>query len=106
MLTLYYIPTCPFCQRVLGEVEDMGIKLNLKDISVDAVALDELVIQGGKRQVPYLVDSERGVALYESGDIIAYLTEHYKGIPTENIFGGLRVHNAEDSGSTVCESCQ
>lgn len=28
--------------------------------------------------VPYLVDDERGVSMYQSGDIIVYLQEHYK----------------------------
>jgi glutathione S-transferase len=92
MLTLFYRPTCPFCQRVLGEVEDMGIKLNLRDISSDTVALDELVEKGGKKMVPFLVDDERGVSMYESGDIIAYLNEYYK--------------KDTMSGENVCESCQ
>ena len=92
MLTLFYKPTCPFCQRVLGEVEEMGIKLNLKDISADSVALEELIEKGGKKQVPFLEDDERGVTMYESGDIIAYLQEHYKTDSTD--------------GNNVCESCQ
>lgn len=102
MLTLYYKPTCPFCQRVLGEVEDMGIKLRLKDISSDTVALDELIEQGGKRQVPYLVDPERGISMYESGDIIAYLNEHYKGAAAQDEFGGVKIQKVGE----VCESCE
>lgn len=92
MLTLFYKPTCPFCQRVLGEVEDMGIQLNLKDISTDTVALDELIEKGGKKMVPFLEDPERGVLMYESGDIVAYLQEHYKKDSTD--------------GNNVCDSCQ
>jgi len=92
MLTLFYKPTCPFCHRVLGEAEDMGITMNLKDVSVDTVALDELMEKGGKKMVPYLADDERGVSMYESADIIAYLAEHYKG-DTSSI-------------DKTCESCQ
>ena len=32
---------------------------------------------GGKTQVPFLVDPEKGVQMYESSDIIAYLDENY-----------------------------
>jgi len=70
----------------------MGITMNLRDISLDTVALDELIEKGGKKMVPYLVDTERGVSMYESNDIVAYLTEHYKG--------------SSDSSLNVCESCQ
>ena len=77
MLTLYYKPACPFCQRVLGEAEGLDSVLNLKDISTDTTVMDELIEKGGKKMVPYLEDTERGVSMYESGDIIAYLAEYY-----------------------------
>jgi glutathione S-transferase len=38
---------------------------------------EELKKLGGKTQVPYLVDPERNVKMYESDDIIAYVEEHY-----------------------------
>ncbi|MFT7645204.1 MAG: glutaredoxin 3 [Candidatus Paceibacteria bacterium] len=102
MLTLYYKPSCPFCQRVLGEVEDLGIKMNLKDVSTDEAAADELIELGGKRQIPYLVDNDRSVSMYESGDIIAYLEEHYKGAEAKESFSGVRIHKSEES----CDTCQ
>lgn len=49
MLTLFYKPSCPFCQRVLAEAEDMGTKPNLKDTGTDSVALGELLEKGGKK---------------------------------------------------------
>ena len=76
MLTLYVKTGCPFCHKVLTTGEELGISFEQKNIADDAVAA-ELVKRGGKRQVPYLVDSERGVEMYESGDIAAYLREHY-----------------------------
>ncbi len=92
MLTLFYKPSCPFCHRVLGEAEVMGITMNLKDIGADPVALDELLEKGGKKMVPFLEDTDRGVTMYESGDIVAYLEEHYKS-------GARGVEG-------ICESCQ
>lgn len=40
------------------------------------VGHDELTA-GGEDQIPYLVDTRRGVTMYESDDIVAYLEEHY-----------------------------
>lgn len=76
MLTLYVKTGCPFCHKVLDAGEDLGVTFEQKNIADDAVAA-ELVARGGKRQVPYLVDSERGVEMYESDDIVQYLREHY-----------------------------
>lgn len=103
MLTLFYKPTCPYCQRVLGEAESLGIQFNLKDISADDAVAAELEEKGGKRQVPYLVDEDRGESMYESGDIIAYLQAHYATAgETKKEFGGLRIHKSDDA----CEVCE
>lgn len=101
MLTLYYKPTCPYCQHVLGEAEDMGVQFRLKDVDSDPSLYEELIEQGGKHQVPFLIDSERGVKLYESENIIAYLKEHYAGREKDS-FGGLKIHASDE----ICESCQ
>lgn len=76
MLTLYVKTGCPFCRRVLDAAEELSIAFDEKNIADDAVAA-ELIARGGKRQVPYLVDSDRGVEMYESDDIIEYLKTHY-----------------------------
>ena len=76
MLTLYIKTGCPFCARVLGKMEDMGITADMKNIADSGVA-DELVARGGKRQVPYLVDTDKDIEMYESGDIVAHLEETY-----------------------------
>lgn len=76
MLTLFVRTGCPFCHKVLDTVVELGVEVVQKNIANQSVA-DELVALGGKRQVPYLVDSDRGVALYESMDIDAYLRAQY-----------------------------
>lgn len=101
MLTLYYKPTCSFCMQVLGEAEALHIKLDLKNIAADPVYREELIAKGGKAQTPFLIDSERGVQLFDSNDIIAYMTEQYGGTQTTH-FGGLRVHKSEET----CDTCQ
>ena len=76
MLTLYVKTGCPFCHKVLDVGRELGITFEEKNIADDAVAT-ELVARGGKRQVPYLIDSEHQVEMYESGDISEYLRAQY-----------------------------
>jgi glutaredoxin len=76
MPTLYVKTGCPFCAKALKTGEDLGITFDEKNIADDAVA-EELISRGGKRQVPYLVNDEDGTEMYESDDIIEYLTQKY-----------------------------
>jgi len=76
MLTLYVKTGCPYCHKVLSASENLGIEFDQKNIMDDATAA-ELVACGGKHQVPYLVDTDTSIEMYESDDIIAYLKEHY-----------------------------
>ena len=48
------------------------MKYNKIDIS-NKDSEDTLIRMGGKRQVPFLVDGERNIQMYESNDIIEYL---------------------------------
>ncbi|MAF59630.1 MAG: glutathione S-transferase N-terminal domain-containing protein [Candidatus Pacebacteria bacterium] len=77
MLKMYVKTGCPYCQAVLHKIDELGIEVEQLNISDDSIA-KELVERGGKRMVPYLVDEERGVEMYESADINDYLDEHYK----------------------------
>jgi glutaredoxin len=43
MFTLYYKPTCPFCQRVLQMGENLGVEFDLKDVSEDETLAAELM---------------------------------------------------------------
>ena len=101
MLTLYYKPSCQFCQRVLQMAENLKVEFDLKDISEDETARAELLEKGGKQQVPYLVDTEKGTAMYESSDIIDYIRENYAntGEATTN---KPRVHIS----NSTCTSCE
>jgi glutaredoxin 3 len=77
MLNLYYKESCPYCQRVLKANAVIKADLNLLDVFTNEALRDELVAKGGKRQVPFLEDTSRGVMMYESEDIITYLKEQY-----------------------------
>ncbi len=72
MITLYTRPLCPFCAKVKTRIDELAIPYEEKSIEKEE-NLAELMEKGGKRQVPYLVDDERGVSMYESDGIVQYL---------------------------------
>lgn len=100
MLTLFYKPTCPFCRRTIAVVERLGLEVEMKDITADEAIATELVEHGGKRQVPYLVDTDKDVAMYESDDIIKHLQDNYGN--TAGVETKPRVHISD----AACLSCE
>lgn len=72
MLDLYILETCPYCRKVMSFMEEKGIKYNKVDIT-NRASEEALIKMGGKRQVPFLVDNDRNIQMYESADIIEYL---------------------------------
>lgn len=72
MPILYIRPGCHYSEKVLHAAAELGVAFDLKTID-NPESLAELVARGGKQQVPYLVDVEHGVEMYESEDIIAHL---------------------------------
>lgn len=76
MITIYSLPVCPYTQKVRDKLSQMGISYNELNIEEEQYE-KELIERGGKRQVPYLVDDENKIEMYESDDIINYLEENY-----------------------------
>jgi glutaredoxin len=78
-LTLYHRKTCPFCRYVASYLKSKQLVLATRDITMRAAYAEELIKQGGKRQVPCLrIEQGSKVKwLYESADIVAYI-EKYK----------------------------
>lgn len=99
MLTLYYRPTCPFCRRVLAVSDRLKLEIELKDIEDTSVEA-ELISLGGKKQVPYLVDSSNNTSMYESDDIVNYLQTTYGQVAPS--VAKPRMH----IGDNVCVSCE
>lgn len=75
-LTLYHINGCPYCQKVKDYLTKNHIVIAMKNIHDDPDARDELILIGGKSQVPCLVTD--GKALYESLDIIEWFKKNGK----------------------------
>lgn len=75
-LTLYFMPTCPYCQKVFRYLDSRGITVPKKDTISNPDNKKELLSIGGKTQVPCLVID--GKALYESDDIIKWFEKNWK----------------------------
>jgi predicted DCC family thiol-disulfide oxidoreductase YuxK len=71
---LYYSAWCYFCAKVGRFLEGRNHAIEFRDVA-DAQNQNQLVLGGGKAQVPCLhIQDENGSTwLYESDDIIAYI---------------------------------
>lgn len=71
---LYVGTICPFCKKVENFLNEENIELEIINIEKDRNAMQKLIEEGGKRQVPCLFHD--GKYLYESDDIIEFLKEN------------------------------
>jgi glutathione S-transferase len=82
--------------------ENLNVEFDLKDVSEDESLKDELIEKGGEKMVPFLVDTERDVSMYESSDIIEYIRENYANSGSGSTEDRPRIH----VGGSTCESCE
>lgn len=78
MFKLYTYSSCMFCERVRRTLRGEGIPFEEIDAERGTPGSEELLRLGGKQQVPFLVDEEAGVSMYESNEIIDYARTHFK----------------------------
>lgn len=77
MLLLIHKEECPFCAKVrsfLSQNQISYISLVSPSNSKSRPILKKL---GGQDQIPFLIDFDQGISIYESSDIIAYLEKNY-----------------------------
>lgn len=72
MIDLFILESCPYCKKVMKYMDENNIKYKKIDISNKA-SEESLVQIGGKRQVPFMIDQDRNIQMYESSDIIEYV---------------------------------
>lgn len=86
MLELYQSEECPASAKVREKLSALGISYVIhnprfpggEDREVtNEVTYNELT-DAGEDQIPYLVDTDRSVTMYESDDILEYLENHYE----------------------------
>ena len=71
-LKLYMFDTCPYCRKVITEIESIGrTDVEYHNIHKNEDDRQELIRVGGKQQVPCLFID--GKPMYESDDIVDWL---------------------------------
>ena len=76
MINLYYLSTCPYRKKVIDFLDSNNIEYKLLYIN-EHENFNKLLKIGKKRQVPFIVDTNTGNVMYESADIIEYLSKEY-----------------------------
>lgn len=77
MIILFHKEECPFCLKVRQFMSDNHISYTSIVSPKEAPSRKVLVKLGGKEQVPFMVDTDKGEMMYESSDIIDYLRKNY-----------------------------
>jgi glutathione S-transferase len=76
-MELWSFESSPYCRIAREKLCELEIPYLLHNVAKGSPRRDALVTRAGKMQVPYLVDPNNGVEMFESGDIAAYLDETY-----------------------------
>ena len=83
MLELYQAEDCPYSATVREKLADLGVSYVAHNPRSHGGSVRneqthrELMDLGGEDQIPFLLDTDREEALYESEDIVEYLEAHY-----------------------------
>jgi glutathione S-transferase len=80
-LALYHYRACPYCARTRQVLDKLNLSVEQRDILIEPKHRQELLQQGGSRQVPCLrIEKDNGQVqwLYESADIIKYFNAVHK----------------------------
>ena len=76
-ITVYRLQACPYCERVVRRLNDLGIGYRSRFVEAMHSDRDVVARLTGKRTVPALVDRSTGVTMSESGNIVEYLDRTY-----------------------------
>lgn len=77
MLELYQREECPFCHKVRVALNDLELDFICRISKTGSAQREFMLKLGGKAQVPFLIDQEKDIALYESDAIVEYLYNTY-----------------------------
>ena len=83
MLELYQAEGCGYSAKVRETLTELGVSYVIHNPRSAAGETrneqthEQLRTFGRENQIPFLVDPQRGVTMYESDDIVEYLQEHY-----------------------------
>lgn len=74
---LYNFEISPYCRKVREKFNELNLDYRVENVAKMSSRRSRLVEQGGKMQVPYLIDPNTGTEMYESDDIVEYLQHQY-----------------------------
>jgi glutaredoxin 2 len=77
MLELYQISHCPYCKKVRQKLGDLNLDYICRNVESGTKKRETLIKLGGKDQVPFLMDMDKGIMMYESDEIVKYLDNTY-----------------------------
>lgn len=78
LLKLYDMEGCPYCRLAREALTELDLDAEIIPVPKGYTDVrEELKALGGKVQMPYLVDENTGVQMYESLDIVNYLYNEY-----------------------------
>lgn len=80
-LELFNMEGSPYCRKVREVLSELDLEHIVRNVPKGSPQREELARLGGKVQVPFLLDPNTKIAMYESDEIIAYLDGHYGGRP-------------------------
>jgi len=76
-LELYNSELSPYCRIVRETLSELELPYLLHDVGVGSRRRPAFVALSGKQMVPFLVDPNTGVKMFESAEIKAYLNKTY-----------------------------
>ncbi len=76
-LEVYSFEASPFCRLVREALCSLEIPYLLHNVAKGSPSRASFIARSGRMQVPYLVDPNTGVEMFESADIVAYLRGTY-----------------------------
>jgi glutathione S-transferase len=77
LLELYSYEGSPFCRIAREALCELELPYRLRNVPRQSPDREAFVVRSGKMQVPYLVDPNTGVSMFESAEIRAYLYDTY-----------------------------
>jgi glutaredoxin len=77
-ITLYELPGCPFCSKVVNKLDELGLEYDTIEVPRSHSERTEVKEVSGQTGVPVIIDEEHDVdGMPESDDIVAFLEETY-----------------------------
>jgi glutathione S-transferase len=76
-LELFSFEASPFCRLVRETLCELEIPYLLHNVARGSARREAFMARSGRMQVPYLVDPNSGVEMFESAEIIDYLRTTY-----------------------------